>query len=298
MHEAVAFGRTWRSGLPLAAFSPATGAPSDETLPVIQREALEERGQPVHKSGNGELYPDGLRLFIRDEASFDIRSDGSVEWVKGSGWTGRFPPETCSIVAATAVAMTGGLPLHGSAVEIDGQGVLLCGPGGAGKSTLAAGFCAIGARLVSDDLTVVTEGPAGTLQMHPGRRSIRLFPAMARELAGLMTVGEEPEGPRGKLLVYPAMAEPTQPVPLQSIVLLEPAGAPAPDDGSAPIADTLLRIQFRPRWMTHLPGSAGRLALLDRVARQVPLRRYRTRSVEELSGLEAVAREVAEVALQ
>jgi hypothetical protein len=48
----------------------------------------------------------------------------------------------------------GGVPLHVSALSVDGQGVVLAGPGGVGKSTLMADATAAGAQAVSDNLCV------------------------------------------------------------------------------------------------------------------------------------------------
>lgn len=50
----------------------------------------------------------------------------------------------------------GAIPLHGSAVAIDGQAVVLIGGSGLGKSTLAAALCdRIGASLLADDAVVI-----------------------------------------------------------------------------------------------------------------------------------------------
>lgn len=43
------------------------------------------------------------------------------------------------------------LNLHGSAVALDGRGLLILGAAGAGKSGLALSLMALGARLVADD---------------------------------------------------------------------------------------------------------------------------------------------------
>lgn len=43
--------------------------------------------------------------------------------------------------------------IHGTCVEVDGLGVLLCGPPGSGKSDLALRLIDEGARLVADDYT-------------------------------------------------------------------------------------------------------------------------------------------------
>ncbi|NQU57569.1 MAG: serine/threonine protein kinase [Rhodospirillales bacterium] len=43
--------------------------------------------------------------------------------------------------------------IHGTCVEVDGLGVLLCGPSGSGKSDLALRLIDEGARLIADDYT-------------------------------------------------------------------------------------------------------------------------------------------------
>ncbi|WP_299048074.1 serine kinase [uncultured Tateyamaria sp.] len=52
--------------------------------------------------------------------------------------------------------MPGPLRLHASAVAVDGQGVLILGASGSGKSSLALQLIALGAALVADDQTVLT----------------------------------------------------------------------------------------------------------------------------------------------
>ncbi len=47
--------------------------------------------------------------------------------------------------------MTGDLTLHATCVAVEGRGVLITGPSGTGKSSLALALMAHGARLVADD---------------------------------------------------------------------------------------------------------------------------------------------------
>lgn len=49
------------------------------------------------------------------------------------------------------------LNLHSSAVDIDGSGILIIGPSGSGKSSLALQLIVLGANLVSDDQTLLSE---------------------------------------------------------------------------------------------------------------------------------------------
>ena len=46
--------------------------------------------------------------------------------------------------------------LHATTVALAGQGVLILGPSGSGKSGLALQLMAMGAELVADDRTIVT----------------------------------------------------------------------------------------------------------------------------------------------
>jgi hypothetical protein len=47
------------------------------------------------------------------------------------------------------------LPLHGSSFIFNGQGILICGDSGAGKSSVTASFCLNGAEFLTDDITPV-----------------------------------------------------------------------------------------------------------------------------------------------
>ena len=45
--------------------------------------------------------------------------------------------------------------LHASCVSVNGNGVLICGAAGSGKSSLALNLIALGAELVADDQTLI-----------------------------------------------------------------------------------------------------------------------------------------------
>jgi len=60
------------------------------------------------------------------------------------------------------------IKIHGSSVEINGQGILLTGPSGAGKSDLALRLVDDGATLVADDYTVVAVD-GGQVMISPPR---------------------------------------------------------------------------------------------------------------------------------
>jgi hypothetical protein len=60
-----------------------------------------------------------------------------------------------------AIALRGGVVVHGAAFDAGGRGVLVVGDSGSGKSTVAAAALRLGARVVSDDLLLVARRSSG-----------------------------------------------------------------------------------------------------------------------------------------
>ncbi|MBB6635826.1 HPr kinase/phosphorylase [Cohnella thailandensis] len=67
------------------------------------------------------------------------------------------------------------LPLHGSAVVIDGKAYAFLGDSGAGKSTLAAACASLGHRLVSDDVVAVALDGEGRPFVQPAYPQQKLW---------------------------------------------------------------------------------------------------------------------------
>jgi len=67
--------------------------------------------------------------------------------------------------------------VHGTTVALEGEGVLLRGPPGSGKSDLALRLIDGGARLIADDQTELTRAPDGVVARSPasiaGRMEVR-----------------------------------------------------------------------------------------------------------------------------
>ena len=77
-------------------------------------------------------------------------------------------------VLPLALSRQGKLVLHGSAVDIAGQGVAFLGESGRGKSTLAASFATEGTRFLTDD-GLLLEWVDGRCMIIPSHPSIRLW---------------------------------------------------------------------------------------------------------------------------
>jgi hypothetical protein len=67
------------------------------------------------------------------------------------------------------------LPLHASAIEVNGQCVMFCGASGSGKSTLAKAFIRRGYHLHTDDICVVSTGENETPMAYPGYPQLKLW---------------------------------------------------------------------------------------------------------------------------
>jgi hypothetical protein len=86
------------------------------------------------------------------------------------------------------------IPLHAAAVEIGGRAILLAGPSGVGKSTLAAALAARGHRVLTDDLCAVRREPDGSVSVLTSFPRVRLW-RDALEALGLSPAGLERSRP-------------------------------------------------------------------------------------------------------
>lgn len=82
--------------------------------------------------------------------------------------------------------------VHGTAVAVSGRAVLIVGPSGAGKSSLALQLMALGAGLVSDDLTRLSHDRSGGLQVSSPAPPGAPFAIEAR---GVGLLAARPAGP-------------------------------------------------------------------------------------------------------
>jgi HPr kinase/phosphorylase len=123
--------------------------------------------------------------------------------------------------------------VHGTTVALDGDGVLLRGPSGSGKSDLALRLIDRGARLVADDQTELAHAPDGLIARSPasiaGRMEVRGV--------GILTVPTLPSAPLRLVvdLVAPDRVERLpEPELCQYLQHSLPLLALAPFEGSTP----------------------------------------------------------------
>lgn len=83
-------------------------------------------------------------------------------------------------------------PLHASAVAFAGRGVLILGPSGSGKSSLALDLIGLGATLVADDAVRLARGPGGRLLARAPERVRGLIEARGVGLLRAAALDEAP----------------------------------------------------------------------------------------------------------
>lgn len=267
LSRAQAFGLVWQADTALDHFSPCadSAAPADVDVRQIEAPAARSAITNIHR---GAVFHDGVRFAWGDEVVFDMYSGQSVDYVPGNSWTGRLPQSFYSTVAALTVAWRGSLAIHASAVAVDDKATLICGQAGAGKSTLTAGLVSLGARFLSDDLSVVDWCPTRRQFVAiPGRPSIRLHPATAGWLCGA-TIAPKRSDESGKSLVTPTASACTTAVPVANLIWLNNRMRSVPPV----LRPAVLQAQlFRPKWQSHLPRREERQLKLRKLADAVNL---------------------------
>lgn len=296
-HGARAFGLTWSSDLPLRDFDGLSSPPQNPDIIIRQGVgALPVRPAAVAVN-RGTICADGVRLAWNTEVTFDTYGAELVEWRPGPDWTGQFPPPLYSTVTALLLAWRGLVPVHASAVEIDGRGYLICGASGAGKSTLAAALIAQGARLISDDLSVLRVGGSdegeAPLKLLQGRPGIRVHPVVGESLIHVFPGDPWIEARPPKVLIRPGPAPFALPgTPLAGIIL-RGAGVDTADHVS--LSALWRRQVFRPRWMSVLPGRKAREVAMIQAAKTVPLMPLAPTDVNSTHDLDRLAHRAMDV---
>lgn len=168
----VAHGLSIRSQIPLPEYAYAR-SDGDAEIKIqvadLPESSLEEFGY--------DNTPEGFRVWFTDVGRFFISRSGTIDVLRPRGVTDasvRLP--LLGSVIAVALHYRGVLALHGNALAINGDGVVILGDKGQGKSTLTAYLVAHGHQLVSDDVSAVTMDAEGKATVHKGALQLKLWP--------------------------------------------------------------------------------------------------------------------------
>lgn len=145
---------------------------SDIALPELQvlNEGVDTIDISIEAGDTTQLWEDSVKLnsytsvseylvmfYIPETAIYAIRSGKEIIYTPLEGSCDDANRLYLLGSCMGALLMQRGiLPLHGSAIEIDGKAYAIVGDSGAGKSTLASAFLREGFRLISDDVIPVT----------------------------------------------------------------------------------------------------------------------------------------------
>lgn len=260
------FDLNWQADIPLTQFDIVAKPIGDPDILVECIDNLPDRigAKPINR---GMVYPDGFRFAWNDEAVFDMFDGNRIAYVPGPDWRGELPASFYSTVVGLTLAWRGLMPMHATAIEIDGKAILLAGKAGAGKSTLAAELIIAGAHLISDDLTVLDQHATYAVPVAlRGRQAMRLHPATAASMDTLR-IEPVPEDSRGKVLAWPKMRSGRNAVEVSGLILL---GSEQGKISPFELAPMLPRLLFRPSWTKALPGLAAKKLNLLALATQIP----------------------------
>ncbi len=195
----------------------ADAGPEPRTEPIL--EWRPRPGNPVQARLHGE--PARYEVWIDAMGGFVVEPDLPRITIPPTPDTVRREERLWGVPAALCFSRRGDLPLHASAVEVDGRALVFCAPGRFGKTTLATAFLRSGYRVLSEDLVCVRQEGRDPALL-PGPAMLRVRPDVADRLGpveGTSVVLREDE--RVHLAMRDDLRGTGDPVPLAGIVILK-----------------------------------------------------------------------------
>ena len=257
---------------------------SEGFVPLGERRIREEYYRLSHGPG-------GLRLEYSHAGTFDLLSDRKrIVWYHRAD---ALPELVRSIVIGPVIALAlelgGFLCLHGSAVTIESSAIAFLGPKHFGKSTLATALTTAGAKLLGDDLLVVSPGPPPIVC--PGVASVRLWADMAAALPLDSVCNTLIPGVKTTVTGFANAALAEKPAIIDAIYLLSPlprdAAGPAVRRTRLSLAEATVTLAHQTKLPDSLVGfraAGSQLASAAAVAASVPVWRLHTmRDIDRLS---------------
>jgi hypothetical protein len=167
------FGLDFQSAIPLPEMRAGHDGTGD---PVTIRIAEAPRPEGVGEVVPGVVVgPNDFWIDVPDVARFHVQGGSDILVEPAADAT--FNVIRSFLLGSAIGALLhqrGLLPLHASAVEMDGQAVIFSGTSGAGKSTMALHLVKRGHRLLCDDICAV-DFSTGTPRLWPGLVNLKLW---------------------------------------------------------------------------------------------------------------------------
>jgi hypothetical protein len=266
LHDYSVFGLHIRSELPLPELAVRQ---TENALAPDVHIRIGDAGAVAEARYIGPIFQVGIddyRLEVRNTARYRVRNGIEIN-------VAPFPGSSARNVRLFLLGTVFGalcqqrrlLPLHASAIEVDGQCVAFAGPSGTGKSTLAAFFHDRGYTVMSDDICVVSLDPQRRPQAWPGIPRLKLWREAADALArDVTTLDIDYDGL--EKYHFPIDRNTSQAsLPLRRVYILHEARLPA-QEGIASLAGTaafeaLLANTYRRHLLAPMGQAAGHFAI-------------------------------------
>ncbi len=159
------------------------GAGHIEPVPgVVMRESVQPTGHRCYMIAKDDVehQPGAYALAVRGR-HIDLLTHS------GTRRPHRYPIRLIREAMLRTYEDAGGVIFHAAGVDVGGAGVMVCGPRGAGKTTITAALLrCTGAALLSNDRVIAHRGDhlvAVPLPVPTGRGTIEAFPELARSAA-------------------------------------------------------------------------------------------------------------------
>lgn len=250
------------------------GQPLDQMTWQMRQNKFLLRGEGDHYF----FYQPGEGVTVHRGAGADAREESL--WLNGS-------------VYAAIASMNGLLPIHASAVAVDGAVVAFTGVAGAGKSTLVAALGKFGLPMFCDDTLVLDLSDSSRIMCLPGHKRLKLRP----DAFGLTDAARKEKVSQNydKFYADPSAGTVATALPIGQLIFLEEGT----DLEIAEISGSERFVRMQDDHPTRYLFDAatcfdltGQFALRARLARQIPMARFRRpcRASKFEDGVSMVAR--------
>lgn len=206
----------------------------------------------------------GGDLFLAYDGLARLRVRGGVVDVEAAAEPETLRHALLDQLLPLAIAASGEIVLHASAVEADDGAVVFAGEAGSGKSTLAAALAAAGANVIADDAVLldVRNDDAWAVPSYPG---LRLWPDAAERFGaiGYDVAAVAARSSKRRLVPAGAAVPVARPVAAVYVLRREPSVAGFEHLSRRDAVVELVRHAFTPDTATR----DGRRTQIDRAAR-------------------------------
>lgn len=244
----------------------------------------------ARRFSDGQFNDEDLIIKIPEVANYLIHKHCSIVVAP---FPNAAPGDVSAILLGTVFGalchQRGIIPLHASAIDVQGGCVAFTGASGAGKSTLAAALTAHGHQVISDDVCFLRYDSKGDILVWPGIGRIRLWQE-ALEGLGMTSRSftREFRGSNKYLVPLPTPKDPLKPRRLRAVYKLEKIDEEHPPTiarvRGAKAIEMLVPNVYRLTLANSLGCTSAIFAFCASLARETPVYQFhRTLSFEKMS---------------